>query len=219
MLRTRRREGDLEMAQSRLRRGAEARRPSMPGIRARRPAGARFRRSRGHPVVFLARGSHAAYFRPGVRDRAWPDPDDEADGRQAEGAAAARARDRVLTGVDALPRDAGATAARAGCPGEMDSPRGPAFQPQGRWGQSVGLGGGGPRLHPAPTATSAAMRRTGDRDRGRVGVLRVGVGAVAGGPADAAGRTQAVREGREVPRQITATSGKPRGSPSDGRSA
>ncbi|MGH2946818.1 MAG: Vps62-related protein, partial [Solirubrobacteraceae bacterium] len=37
----------------------------------------------GRPVVYLARGSHAAYFRPGVRDRMWPDPNDEADGRGA----------------------------------------------------------------------------------------------------------------------------------------
>jgi hypothetical protein len=32
-------------------------------------------------VAFLANGSHAAYFRPGVRDRTFPDPNDEADGR------------------------------------------------------------------------------------------------------------------------------------------
>ena len=32
------------------------------------------------PLVFLANGSHAAYFVPGMRDRPWPDPNDEADG-------------------------------------------------------------------------------------------------------------------------------------------
>jgi hypothetical protein len=82
----------------------------------------------GRPVVYLANGSHAAYFRPGVRDRMWPDPNDEADGRG----------DVVVPPIEPL----GAWAewpgrwggARSGwVPGEMDSPRGPAFQPQGRW--------------------------------------------------------------------------------------
>ena len=35
----------------------------------------------GHPVVFPAHGSRASYFRAGTRDRMWPDPNDEADGR------------------------------------------------------------------------------------------------------------------------------------------
>jgi hypothetical protein len=79
-------------------------------------------------VVYLARGSHAAYFRPGVRDRLWPDPNDEADGRGPV----------VIPRVEPL----GAWArwpgrwgdARAGwVPGEESSPRGPAFQPDGRW--------------------------------------------------------------------------------------
>ena len=37
----------------------------------------------GRPVVYLANGSHAAYFHAGTRDRMWPDPNDEADGRGA----------------------------------------------------------------------------------------------------------------------------------------
>lgn len=75
--------------------------------------------------VYVARGSHALYLRPGVRDRMWPDPNDEADGRGL------RVRPRV---IDITTRDWlgdrrpwGDT--RAGwVPGEMDSPPGPAFQ-------------------------------------------------------------------------------------------
>lgn len=77
----------------------------------------------GRPVVYLANGSHAAYFRPGVRDRMWPDPNDEADGRGAT----------VIPRVEPLGDWADWPGlwggARAGwVPGEMDSPRGPAFQ-------------------------------------------------------------------------------------------
>ena len=78
------------------------------------------------------RDSHAAYFVPGLRDRPWPDPNDHADGRGR------RIRPHLVRA---------AAVGRAGCagpgtgarrragwvPGEMDSPRGPAFQPQGRW--------------------------------------------------------------------------------------
>jgi hypothetical protein len=82
----------------------------------------------GRPVVYLANGSHAAYFRPGVRDRMWPDPNDEADGRGAD------VVPRVEPLGDWARRPGRWGGARASwVPGEMDSPRGPAFQPQGRW--------------------------------------------------------------------------------------
>ena len=74
------------------------------------------RRAGIRPVVFVARGSHAAYFVPGLRDRTWPDPNDEADGRGL------RVRPRLVRiseqtpGMDALPRAAGARRARAGSP-------------------------------------------------------------------------------------------------------
>jgi hypothetical protein len=79
-------------------------------------------------LVYLARGSHAAYFRPGVRDRMWPDPNDEADGR---GPAVAPPVEPLGPWVRWPGRWGGA---RAGwIPGEMSSPPGPAFQPDGRW--------------------------------------------------------------------------------------
>jgi hypothetical protein len=83
------------------------------------------------PVVYVANGSHALYPRPGVADRPFPDPNDEADG---EG----RAIRPPVTAIDertprwmAWPGRWGD--ARAGfVPGEESSPRGPAFQPE-RW--------------------------------------------------------------------------------------
>jgi hypothetical protein len=132
LLRTGRHEGDWEMVQLRLRGGRPVR-----AVYAQH-AGAEscpFRwaaRAGERPVVQLARGSHAAYFVTGVRDRTWPDPNDVADG---EGP---RVRPRLVRiGEDRpawmrYPGRWGDT--RAGwVPGEMDSPRGPAFQGQGRW--------------------------------------------------------------------------------------
>jgi len=91
----------------------------------------------GSPVVYLARDSHAAYFRPGVRDRMWPDPNDEADGR---GLAVRPRVEPISAERPAWMRWPGRWGgARAGwVPGEMDSPRGPAFQPQGRWSDPDG---------------------------------------------------------------------------------
>jgi MYXO-CTERM domain-containing protein len=86
----------------------------------------------GRPVVYVANGSHAAYFHPGTRDRMWPDPNDEADGRGAvqrprvvriSGDAPAWMRDR---------RPWGGARARSWVPFEQSSPPGPAFQ-SARW--------------------------------------------------------------------------------------
>jgi hypothetical protein len=89
------------------------------------------------PVVYLARDAHAAYFRPGARDRMWPDPNDEADGR---GAVVVPPVDRVTARSPAQMEWPGRwRGARAGwVPGEESSPRGPAFQPQGRWADPNG---------------------------------------------------------------------------------
>jgi hypothetical protein len=132
LLRTGRHEGDWEMIQLRLRRGrpVEAVYAQHSGAES-----CSFRwaaRGAERPVVQLARGSHAAYFVTGLRDRTWPDPNDEADGRGP------RVRPRLVRIAEDRPDwmryDGRWGATRAGwVPGEMSSPRGPGFQPQGRW--------------------------------------------------------------------------------------
>src|SRR5918992_657627 len=132
IFRTGRHEGDWEMIQLRLRRGrpvqavyAQHSGAESCGFRWAARGGQR-------PVVFLARGSHASYFVTGLRDRMWPDPNDVADGDGL------RVRPRVVRITESRPawmRYRGRWGdTRAGwVPGEMDSPRGPAFQPKGRW--------------------------------------------------------------------------------------
>jgi hypothetical protein len=95
-------------------------------------------RTRGAaPVAFLANGSHAAYFRPGVRDRTFPDPNDEAEGRGRV------QRPRLVIVDEHVPawmRFRGRWGdSRARLPFEQSSPRGPAFQPQGRWSDPGGF--------------------------------------------------------------------------------
>jgi hypothetical protein len=98
-------------------------------------------RRSGHPVVYAAHGSHASYLRSGVRDRMWPDPNDEADGRGRA------VRPRVVRiGLRSpawirWPGRWGASRARWWVPGEMDSPHGPAFQPDNRFGDPEGWAG------------------------------------------------------------------------------
>jgi hypothetical protein len=132
VLRTGRHEGDWELVQYRLRDGRPVRAVYAQHSGAESCGYSSVRHSRGRPVVFLARGSHAAYFVPGVRDRTWPDPNDHADG---EGRRMRGRLVRVTAASPAWMRYPGRWGnSRAGwVPGEMDSPRGPAFQPQGRW--------------------------------------------------------------------------------------
>ena len=137
LFRTGRHEGDWEMVQYRLRHGRAVQAVYAQHSEAESCGYGQVRRSRGRPVVFLARGSHAAYFVPGLRDRTFPDPNDEADGRGR------RVRPRLVRVSAESPAwmryDGRWGATRAGWfPGGMSSPRGPAFQPQGRWSDPDG---------------------------------------------------------------------------------
>ena len=128
ILRTGRHAGDWELIQVRLDGGRPVEAVYAQHSGAERCPWSAVETRGGRPVVYVAGGSHAAYFRPGVRDRTWPDPNDEADG----------GGELVVPAVEPLGgwRDRPGRwgrARRGWVPGEMDSPRGPAFQPDGRW--------------------------------------------------------------------------------------
>jgi len=132
LLRTGRHEGDWELVELRLRHGRPVRVVYSQHSGAESCSFRWATRMAARPVGYVARDSHALYFVPGVRDRTWPDPNDEADGRGL------RVRPRLVRITAASPpwmRYSGRWgASRAGwVPGEMSSPRGPAWQPQGRW--------------------------------------------------------------------------------------
>ena len=127
ILRTGRHEGDWELVQVRVDAAEQpveavyaqhsgAERCGWPAVRTRDDA----------PVAFLANGSHAAYFRSGVRDRTFPDPNDEAGGRGRI------QRPRLVLINERSPewmRFSGRWgASRARWPAESSSPRGPAYQ-------------------------------------------------------------------------------------------
>jgi hypothetical protein len=132
ILRTGRHEGDWEVVQVHLSAGG---RPDR-AVYAQH-AWAEVCAVRGRPVVFVANGSHAAYFTAGAHNRPWPDPNDEADGR---GARIRPALVRITADTPAWMRRAQPWGgSRAGWfPGEQSSPRGPAFQPE-RWTNPAGL--------------------------------------------------------------------------------
>lgn len=134
IVRTGRHEGDWELVQYRVDasgRGVEA-------VYAQHRGGERCGWSSvetrdGRPIVYPAHGSHASYFRSGTRDRMWPDPNDEADGR---GLVITPAVVKVTASSPAWMAYSGrwgAARARWWIPGEQDSPVGPAFQRGRRW--------------------------------------------------------------------------------------
>ena len=122
----------------------------------------------GRPVVYVANGSHAAYFHSGTRDRLWPDPNDEADGRGAV------VRPRALPVTAESPpwmRYPGRWGgAREGWfPSESSSPRGPAFQGE-RWDDPEAF---------ARSARPCTRRRCAEVDACDGGETAAAAGAVA----------------------------------------
>ncbi len=124
VLRSGRHEGDWELVQYRED-GSEAVYAQHSG--AERCAAGDLERRDGRFVVYVANGSHASYFHAGTRDRMWPDPNDEADGRGTVlRPRAVRVSERSPAWMRFRGRWGGA---RAGWfPAESSSPRGPAFQ-------------------------------------------------------------------------------------------
>jgi uncharacterized protein (TIGR03382 family) len=125
----------------------------------------------GVPVVYVANGSHASYPRPGVADRPWPDPNDEADG---DGRVV---RPPLTELTDSSPAWVGYEGRWGGSeagpvPGEQSSPRGPRFQPDRRFFE--------------PAALDADARECGSGPPGRpwqsagVGAIAVLVGLLVG---------------------------------------
>ena len=162
ILRSGRHAGDWEMVQYRLD-GSEA--VYAQHSRAERCPSRELERRGGRPVVYLANGSHAAYFHAGTRDRMWPDPNDEADGR---GAVQRPRAVPISRRIAAWMRYRGAWGgARAGWfPAEQSSPPGPAFQAQCRWSDPMAG-----RAPPGPArggaASRPALRRRRDHHRRR----------------------------------------------------
>jgi hypothetical protein len=176
VLRTGRHAGDWEMVQVRLDGGRPVEAVYAQHSGAERCGWSDVQVDAGHPVVFVANGSHASYFVPGVRDRFWPDPNDEADGQGTLVRAplvwiTARSPEWIR-----FPGPWGG--ARAGwVPGEESSPPGPAFQPQGRWSDPSGW------ARAARACTRGRCARVGacdGREAGVWGGFVVG-GAVVGG--------------------------------------
>lgn len=84
----------------------------------------------GRPLVYAAHGSHASYFRAGTRDRLWPDPNDESDGRGLVTTAPVVEITRTEPAWMKKSTPWGGSRASRLVPLEQDSPRGPAFQPK-----------------------------------------------------------------------------------------
>ncbi len=170
VLKTGRHEGDWELVQVRVDRSE---RPveavyAQHSV-AERCGWAAVRTRSGAPVVYLANGSHASYFRPGVRDRMFPDPNDEADGVGSVQRPPLEVISVNDPGWMRFPGRWGTSRAR--WPSEQSSPRGPAFQGE-RWDDPVAFAAG------ASGCKAGRCDRRGECD-GREKALAVGaVGAL-----------------------------------------
>jgi hypothetical protein len=183
-VRTGRHEGDWEFAQVRL---GERGDPDLVTLAQHKWAEGcgwnEVERAGGGPVLYVANGSHALYSRPGRYDRPLPDPTDEAggDGRRT------RPPVRRITATDPRwvrwPGRWGDSDGRL--PFEEPSPRGPAFQDDGRFTRPAAFhddrarpcGAGPPRriwqwplaaaVLLVPLLALAALRASYDRRRDR----------------------------------------------------
>jgi hypothetical protein len=112
----------------------------------------------GQPIVYAAHGSHASYFHAGTRDRTWPDPNDEADGKgpmvRPELVEITATRPAWMT----YPDPWGRSRAHAFLPGEQTSPKGPAFQPD-RWNPDTLAASAHSCMPTCTRSTSATLRR------------------------------------------------------------
>ena len=182
ILRTGRHAGDWELVQVGLdRRGRPLEVVASQHSGAERCGWSDVRRDGTHPHVFVANGSHAGYFRPGVRDRMWPDPNDEARG---DGLVV---RPRVVPVTARSPRwmrwPGRWGASRAGAvPGEQDSPRGPAFQGV-RWSDPAAFAA-------SARACAVACRRVGACDGRERAVAAAALALTALGALAAAARVR-----------------------------
>jgi hypothetical protein len=194
ILRTGRHTGDWEMVQVRLERGRPVEAVYAQHSGAERCPWSAVEKRAGRPVIYVANGSHAAYFHAGTRDRTWPEPNDEARG---DGAAVVPRVVRIRADAPAWMRFRGSWGgAEAGWfPGEQSSPPGPAFQPQGRWSDPAGWAAA------ARPCTFRGCNQLAECDWRETGALIVGLAGVL---AVALWRTRPKRRRREPSTRATA---------------